>query len=42
LLDSPELVGTLGVNARRFAETFTWDRAAAETLTHLNNVARRE
>jgi len=40
LLDSPELVTTLGVNARRFAETFTWERAAAETLAHLQNVAK--
>jgi len=39
LLDSPELVTTLGVNARRFAETFTWERAAAETLAHLQHVA---
>lgn len=41
LLDSPELVTTLGVNARRFAETFTWERAAEETLAHLQTVARR-
>lgn len=40
LLDSPELVTTLGVNARRFAETFTWERAAAETLAHLQTVAK--
>jgi glycosyltransferase involved in cell wall biosynthesis len=40
LLDSPELVSTLGVNARRFAETFTWERAAAETLAHLQLVAK--
>ncbi|HXF25015.1 MAG TPA: glycosyltransferase family 4 protein [Gemmatimonadaceae bacterium] len=40
LLDSPELVTTLGANARRFAETFTWERAAAETLAHLQHVAR--
>ncbi len=40
LLDSPELVTTLGVNARRFAETFTWERAAAETLAHLQIVAK--
>jgi glycosyltransferase involved in cell wall biosynthesis len=40
LLDSPELVTTLGVNARRFAEAFTWDRAAAETLSHLQHVAK--
>jgi glycosyltransferase involved in cell wall biosynthesis len=40
LLDSPELVTTLGANARRFAETFTWERAASETLAHLQHVAR--
>jgi glycosyltransferase involved in cell wall biosynthesis len=40
LLDAPDLVSTLGVNARRFAETFTWDRAAQETLAHLQIVAK--
>ncbi len=40
LLDSPELVSTLGENARRFAETFTWERAAEETLAHLQLVAQ--
>ncbi|MEO6779180.1 MAG: glycosyltransferase family 4 protein [Gemmatimonadaceae bacterium] len=40
LLDSPELVTTLGANARRFAETFTWERAATETLAHLQHVAK--
>jgi glycosyltransferase involved in cell wall biosynthesis len=39
LLDSPELVTTLGISARRFAETFTWERAASETLAHLQHVA---
>ncbi|MGI8546672.1 MAG: glycosyltransferase family 4 protein [Gemmatimonadaceae bacterium] len=38
LVESPELVTTLGRNARRFAETFTWDRAAAATLAHLQLV----
>jgi glycosyltransferase involved in cell wall biosynthesis len=42
LLDSPELVETLGINARRFAETFTWDRAATETLSHLQHVTNGE
>ena len=41
LLDSPELVTTLGANARRFAETFTWERAAAETLAHLQQVVSK-
>lgn len=38
LVESPDLVRTLGANARRFAETFTWERAAAETLDHLHHV----
>ncbi len=38
LVESPALVDTLGSSARRFAETFTWDRAAAETLAHLQLV----
>jgi glycosyltransferase involved in cell wall biosynthesis len=32
---SPELVRTLGANARTFAESFTWERAALETESHL-------
>jgi len=37
------LVARLGVQARRFAETFTWERAADETAAHLYRVlaARR-
>ena len=38
LVQSPELVGVLGAAARKFAETFTWERAANETLAHLNEV----
>jgi len=38
LVESPTLVQTLGSNARRFAETFTWERAARETLDHLHRV----
>ena len=38
LVESPSLVETLGENARRFAETFTWDRAARETLAHLIHI----
>ncbi|HEV2641449.1 MAG TPA: glycosyltransferase family 4 protein [Candidatus Elarobacter sp.] len=41
LLQSPELVTTLGINARRFAETFTWDRAASQTIAHLEQVVGR-
>jgi len=38
LVESPDLVRALGSNARRFAETFTWERAAQETLHHLHRV----
>src|SRR5690606_5829166 len=35
IAQNPGLVSELGSRARRFAETFTWDRAAAETRQHL-------
>ena len=35
LAASRELVQALGAKGRRFAETFTWERAAAETEAHL-------
>ena len=38
LAHDPALVTSLGVRARQFAETFTWDRAAAETARHLELV----
>jgi glycosyltransferase involved in cell wall biosynthesis len=38
---SPELVTTLGAGARRFAERFTWHRAASDTEAHLANVVRQ-
>jgi len=38
LVQSPDLVDVLGKSARRFAETFTWERAANETLAHLEEV----
>jgi glycosyltransferase involved in cell wall biosynthesis len=38
LVQSPELVGKLGIAARKFAETFTWERAADQTLAHLEEV----
>lgn len=38
LIAHPDLVEELGKNARSFAETFTWERAARDTITHLNNV----
>jgi len=42
LASSRELVHTLGVKARAFAETFTWERAAAETERHLMRILQRE
>jgi glycosyltransferase involved in cell wall biosynthesis len=41
LVQSPDLVNVLGTAGRRFAETFTWDRAADETLAHLEEVVGR-
>lgn len=38
IVESPDLVNMMGTAARRFAETFTWDRAATETLSHLDEV----
>jgi glycosyltransferase involved in cell wall biosynthesis len=38
LAESPPLVATLGRQARAFAETFTWTRAADETEDHLRHV----
>ena len=38
LANDPSLVARLGAQARCFAETFTWDRAAAETERHLQQV----
>lgn len=38
LVVSPDLVEGLGGRARRFAATFTWERAAAETTAHLQEV----
>lgn len=36
------LVESLGVQARRFAETFTWERAAEETERHLARILATE
>jgi len=41
LAGSPELVRTLGEAGRRFAATFTWERAADETAAHLEEVVNR-
>ena len=38
VVDSPALVSELGSAGRRFAEGFTWDRAASETLWHLEEI----
>jgi len=38
LANDPALVTRLGVQARGFAETFTWERAAEETHQHLERV----
>jgi glycosyltransferase involved in cell wall biosynthesis len=38
LAQHPDQVGRLGAAARRFAETMSWDRAAAETETQLLNL----
>jgi glycosyltransferase involved in cell wall biosynthesis len=40
LATSRDLVERLGVSARRFAESFTWDRAADETERHLSRLIR--
>ncbi len=37
--DDPELVRRLGEAARRYAETLTWDAAAAATEAHLHELA---
>lgn len=41
LVQSPELVNVLGAAGRKFAEKFTWDRAASETLAHLEEVVSK-
>jgi glycosyltransferase involved in cell wall biosynthesis len=38
LAASPAEVAVLGRQARAFAETFTWERAAAETEAHLRSI----
>jgi hypothetical protein len=35
VMDSPSLVGELGAAGRRFAEGFTWERAASDTIRHI-------
>jgi glycosyltransferase involved in cell wall biosynthesis len=38
LADAPERVAGLGTAARRFAESLTWERAAADTERHLHDI----
>jgi glycosyltransferase involved in cell wall biosynthesis len=38
LADAPALVATLGVAARRFAESLTWERTVSETERHLHDI----
>jgi glycosyltransferase involved in cell wall biosynthesis len=38
---SRDLVDVLGNAARRFSETFTWERAARDTIAHLQEVATK-
>jgi glycosyltransferase involved in cell wall biosynthesis len=39
IADGSDLVARFGAQGRRFAETFTWERAASETVAHLAEVA---
>ncbi len=41
LADDPALVARMGAEGRRFAQTFTWERAAAETAAHVARHASR-
>ena len=41
LAASPQLVASMGERARAFAETFTWERCARATETHLLQVINR-
>jgi len=38
LSDAPDLVASLGASGRRFAASFTWERAADDTVAHLEQV----
>jgi len=42
LAESPGLVESMGKAARDFAEKFSWDRAANDTIAHLEEVVRGE
>ena len=38
IVESPELLRKMATAARRFAEQFTWERSAAQTIAHLEEV----
>lgn len=40
IIESPESVESMGVAGRRFAEKFTWDNSATQTLDHLESVVQ--
>ena len=41
IVESPALVSSLGAAGRRYAEAFTWERSANDTLAHLEQVIAR-
>lgn len=41
IVESRDLVDVLGAAGRRFAATFTWERAARDTLAHLEEVVAK-
>ncbi len=41
LAASRAVVEAMGADARRFAETFTWERAATQTAAHLTRITQR-
>jgi glycosyltransferase involved in cell wall biosynthesis len=41
LVESPDLVSSLGASGRRFAQGFSWERAADDTIAHLEKVVAR-
>ncbi len=41
IVESRDLVNVLGAAGRRFAQNFTWDRAANDTLSHLQEVVAK-
>jgi glycosyltransferase involved in cell wall biosynthesis len=41
IVESPALVSSLGAAGRHYAEAFTWDRSANDTLAHLEQVVAR-